>query len=98
MVQAASVSQYADFSTTVGRTICLGQRLAKLQLKLITALMLMKMDFVLVDENGDQPHILPRPNWNDTLTCKPPKGSCYLRFECADATKTHTKGLWSDKL
>ena len=74
----------------VGRTTCLGQRLAKLQLKLVTALLLMTMDFALVDETGAEPHSLPRPNWNDTLTCKPPKGSCYLRFGCTstDATKT----------
>lgn len=63
-----------------GKTICMGQRLAKLQLKILTALMLSTMDFELVDKAGRMPHPLPQPNWNDALTCKPPSGSCYLQF------------------
>lgn len=61
----------------------MGQRLARLQLKLVTAMLLLKFDFSLVDVNGRIPNPLPRPNWNDALTCKPPKGSCYLRLNGA---------------
>ncbi|TCD63066.1 hypothetical protein EIP91_006022 [Steccherinum ochraceum] len=57
-----------------GTTICLGQRLARLSLKLVTALMLLELDFDLVDRRtGRLPQPLPQPNWNDALTCKPPQ-------------------------
>ncbi|KAH8101141.1 cytochrome P450 [Cristinia sonorae] len=55
-----------------GTTVCMGQRLARLSLKLITALMLLELDFDLVDRRtGQPPLVLPQPNWNDALTCKP---------------------------
>ena len=62
------------------KTVCLGQRLAKLQLKLITSLFLLNFDTSLVDKAGNFPDPMPQPNWNDTLNCKPPKGSCFLRL------------------
>lgn len=65
---------------SVGKTVCLGQRLAKLQLKMIMALMLLDLELDLIDKMGCTPNPLPRPNWNDALTCKPPSGSCYLHF------------------
>lgn len=67
-----------------GKTVCLGQRLAKLQLKMITALMVSDFELDLIDKMGCTPNPLPRPNWNDALTCKPPPGSCYLRFRRTD--------------
>ncbi|KAJ3540854.1 hypothetical protein NM688_g6168 [Phlebia brevispora] len=75
-----------------GKTVCLGQRLAKLQLKLIAAMLLLKFDFILVDVNGRTPNPLPRPNWNDTLTCKPPIGSCYLQFQSISEGKIEKDG------
>ncbi|OCH86812.1 cytochrome P450 [Obba rivulosa] len=64
-----------------GKSVCLGQRLARLELKLVMALFMLGFDAVAVDANGRSLSALPRPNWNDSLTCKPPKGSCYLRYE-----------------
>ncbi|KIP12107.1 hypothetical protein PHLGIDRAFT_82290 [Phlebiopsis gigantea 11061_1 CR5-6] len=64
-----------------GKTICLGQRLAKLQMKLILATLLLRSDFTLVDKSGKSSVQAPRPNWNDALHCKPPSGSCFLRFD-----------------
>ncbi|GJE96552.1 cytochrome P450 [Phanerochaete sordida] len=63
-----------------GRTVCLGQRLAKLQMKLVLSTLLLDSDFSLVDQFGQQLGRSPRPNWNDHLTCKPPSGSCYVRL------------------
>ncbi|KAI0346145.1 cytochrome P450 [Trametopsis cervina] len=63
-----------------GKTICLGQRLARLQLKILTALMLSQLDVELVDETGQPPDSLPRPNWNESLTCKPTNWSSRLRI------------------
>ncbi|KAI0687675.1 cytochrome P450 [Cytidiella melzeri] len=65
-----------------GKITCMGQRLAKLQLKILTALMLSQLEFELVDQTGRTPDALPRPNWNNALTCKPPdsEGPFYLQF------------------
>ena len=65
-----------------GTTICQGKRLATLELKLITAQFVLGLkDFCAVDARGSPLPELPRPNWNDVLTCKPPAGSCFVRFE-----------------
>ncbi|KAF7318892.1 hypothetical protein HMN09_00224900 [Mycena chlorophos] len=48
----------------VGKTTCLGTRLAKIELKLVLALFLLAFDF-----SVQQP--LPVPNWNDMLLCRP---------------------------
>lgn len=66
-----------------GRTVCLGQRLAKVQLKLVTALVVLGFDLAPVDRAGRVLAELPRPNWNDALACKPAEGSCFLRYERA---------------
>ncbi|THH29172.1 hypothetical protein EUX98_g5017 [Antrodiella citrinella] len=64
-----------------GSTVCLGQRLARLSLKLITVLMLLELDFDLVDRRtGQPPRSLPQPNWNDALTCKPQEEIRHMRY------------------
>ena len=73
---------YGGFNSDSGTTVCLGQRLARLSLKLITVMMLLEMDFNLVDRrSGRLPELLPQPNWNDTLTCKPPLDTRFMKFE-----------------
>ncbi|EGN92897.1 hypothetical protein SERLA73DRAFT_172564 [Serpula lacrymans var. lacrymans S7.3] len=64
-----------------GKTICLGQRLAKVELKLITSMFLLGFRYDVVDSTGKRPEPLPQPNWNDILLCRPAKGSCYLKYE-----------------
>ena len=69
---------------STGSTVCLGKRLATLELKLITALFLLgSRDLHAVDAHGAPLAELPRPNWNDILTCRPAKGSVFVRFERA---------------
>ena len=65
-----------------GTTVCQGKRLATLELKLITAQVVLGLrELRAVDAQGQPLAELPRPNWNDVLTCKPPAGSCFVRFE-----------------
>lgn len=69
-----------------GTSICAGQRLAKIELKLIASMFLLGFDFSIVDHSGkprnaSTANSIPRPNWNDTLLCRPPEGSCYLKYE-----------------
>lgn len=62
--------------------MCLGKRLATLELKLITALFVLgTRELRAVDAAGAPLAELPRPNWNDILTCRPAKGSVFMRFE-----------------
>ncbi|KAK0434277.1 cytochrome P450 [Desarmillaria tabescens] len=63
-----------------GKTTCLGTRLAKLELKLITAMLLLGFNHDIVDDRGVVADPLPTPNWNDILLCRPPKGTCNLRY------------------
>ncbi|KAJ7266889.1 cytochrome P450 [Mycena haematopus] len=64
----------------VGKTTCLGTRLAKVELKLTVALFLLGFDHVLVDKSGDVPRAPPKPDWNDILQCRPPHGSCFVKY------------------
>ena len=48
-----------------GRHPCTGMKLAKLEMKLIMAMFLMRYEFDLVDEDGKFPDPLPVPNRND---------------------------------
>ncbi|KAF8190379.1 cytochrome P450 [Mycena galopus ATCC 62051] len=64
----------------VGKTTCLGTRLAKVELKLTIALFLLGFDHVLVDKSGDVPAIVPKPNWNDILQCRPAENSCFVKY------------------
>ncbi|KAJ7185501.1 cytochrome P450 [Mycena filopes] len=64
----------------VGKTTCLGTRLAKVEVKLTTALFLLAFDHTLVDKSGETPIAPPKPNWNDILMCRPPEGSCYVKY------------------
>ncbi|KAH0837817.1 cytochrome P450 [Lanmaoa asiatica] len=54
-----------------GKTICLGQRLARMELKLITSMMLLRFRYLTVDSRGARPDPIPRPNWNDIFLCRP---------------------------
>ncbi|KAK0203550.1 cytochrome P450 [Desarmillaria ectypa] len=63
-----------------GKTTCLGTRLAKMELKLITAMLLLGFNHDVVDDRGVVADPLPTPNWNDILLCRPPKGTCNLRY------------------
>ncbi|KAJ8081843.1 hypothetical protein AAF712_004751 [Marasmius tenuissimus] len=64
-----------------GKTVCLGQRLGKVELKLITAMFLLGFDHHVVDASGKPADPLPTPNWNDILFCRPPAGSFGLNYE-----------------
>jgi len=64
-----------------GKTTCLGQRLAKIEMKLVSAMFLLGTDFSVVDNGGKVLETLPRPNWNDILGCKPPKDSCLIQYQ-----------------
>ena len=66
-----------------GKTICLGQRLARIELKLITSMMLLRFRYSVVDSKGARPDLLPRPNWNDILLCRP-DDNYYLAYDKAE--------------
>ncbi|TFK73496.1 cytochrome P450 [Pluteus cervinus] len=65
-----------------GKTTCLGTRLAKVELKLVTAMLVLGFRHSVVDAD-DQLRSLPTPNWNDTLLCRPNE-RFYLKYEKTD--------------
>ncbi|KAM6503649.1 Cytochrome P450 [Amanita muscaria] len=63
-----------------GKTTCLGTRLAKVELKLITAMFVLGYHHKVVNEAGEVANPLPTPNWNDILFCKPTKDIGYIKY------------------
>ncbi|KAF9261709.1 cytochrome P450 [Marasmius fiardii PR-910] len=74
-------SNYSYVGWGGGKTVCLGQRLGKIELKLITAMFLLGFEHHVVDGSGQPADSLPTPNWNDILFCRPPLGSFGLKYE-----------------
>ncbi|KAI8969413.1 cytochrome P450 [Trametes punicea] len=73
---------YSYVGMGAGNNVCMGKRLATLELKLIMAMFLLGFDELrAVDGNGVPLAELPRPDWNNLLTWKPVGGSCYVHFE-----------------
>ncbi|KAF9568692.1 cytochrome P450 [Agrocybe pediades] len=68
-----------------GKTTCLGTRLAKVELKLVTAMFVLGFQHSVVDRHGKPADPLPVPNWNDILLCRPPVGSFKLKYERTSA-------------
>ena len=58
-------SVYTFLGWGVGRHPCTGMKIAKLELKLIGAMFLMRYEFDLVDKTGKFPNPLPSPDRND---------------------------------
>ena len=64
----------------------MGQRLARLNIKLVTALLLMDYDFDTVDMDGRivGSDSAPRPDWNDPFNSKPVEGQFFLKYRRLD--------------
>ncbi|KIY47408.1 cytochrome P450 [Fistulina hepatica ATCC 64428] len=67
-----------------GNTVCLGRRLAKMEMKLAAAMFVMGFRHQLVDSSGHPLNAAPVPDWNDILFCRPPSGSCSMTYERTD--------------
>ena len=61
-----------------GKNICAGQRLARLELKILTAMFVLGFEYAVVDTHGKP--TVPRPDWNDTLTCRPVRGTSRIQY------------------
>ena len=64
-----------------GTITCLGQRLAKVKTKMMSAVFLLGTDFRVVDRAGEPLATLPRPNWNEVLGCQHPKDPYFIQYE-----------------
>ncbi|KZT65298.1 cytochrome P450 [Daedalea quercina L-15889] len=79
--RAQSKLPFAWVGWGAGANACLGQRLARLELKLVAAVLLLGFELAVVGEGG---RVLggaevPRPDWNDALHCRP-AAECSLRY------------------
>jgi hypothetical protein len=68
-------------SRFIGKTLCLGTRLAKLELRLITAMFVLGFRHGVVDKTGKTANQAPIPNWNDILLARPQNNSCNVKYE-----------------
>jgi hypothetical protein len=61
-------------------------RLARLNIKLMVALLLMDFEFDTVDVDGRivDSDSTPKPDWNDPLGCRPVEGQFFLRYTRLD--------------
>jgi len=78
--------------TWTGRVTCLGSRLARLKIKLLTALLLVEFDFATVDASGRIADPPPRPNWNDNFKCRPAQGQFFLKYKRRDSDPSEPSG------
>ena len=79
--RAPSKMPFAWVGWGAGASVCLGQRLARLQLKLVAAFLLLAFEIEVVGESGRvlREATVPRPDWNDSLHCRPVE-PCALRY------------------
>ncbi|KAH9477139.1 Cytochrome P450 monooxygenase [Psilocybe cubensis] len=64
-----------------GRHPCSGMKIAKLEIKVIMAMMLAGFDFDIVDKNGKPLKELPQPDRNDIHQARPLGEPCFLQVE-----------------
>jgi hypothetical protein len=78
----------------LGRTTCIGSRLARLNIKLVVALLLMDFEFDTVDVGGRivDSDSAPKPNWNDPLGCRPVDGQFFLKYTRLDNPESRVPG------
>ena len=58
----------------LGRHPCAGMSIAKLEIKVILAMILLGYEYELVDGNGNYPKVVPDQNRNDIHQVSPPCG------------------------
>ncbi|KAF8156012.1 cytochrome P450 [Crassisporium funariophilum] len=65
----------------VGRHPCAGMKIAKLEMKLVLAMLLLGYDYELVNGAGQYPKSLPEQDRNDIQQARPLGDPCYLKFK-----------------
>ncbi len=71
----------------------MGSRLARLNIKLVSALLLMDFDFDTVDAGGRIVDSPPKPNWNDPAGCRPAQGQFFLKYRRLDNSEPSSYSL-----
>jgi sterol 14-demethylase len=72
---------FAYIGWGVGRHPCAGMKIAKLEIKLVLAFVLLGFEYELVDGSGKYPKALPVPDRNDLQQARPLGDPCYLKFK-----------------
>ncbi|KAF9482295.1 cytochrome P450 [Pholiota conissans] len=74
-------STFAFLGWGAGRHPCTGMKMAKLEIKVIVAMMLAGYEFTAVDKTGRPPKTLPQPDRNDIHQARPIGEHVYLQFK-----------------
>jgi len=72
---------FGYLSWGAGRHPCAGMKIAKLEIKLVLAMILLGYEYELVDGNGNYPKAVPAQDRNDLLQSRPIGDPCYLKFK-----------------
>ncbi|KAJ3502212.1 hypothetical protein NLJ89_g8989 [Agrocybe chaxingu] len=72
---------FAYMGWGAGRHPCTGMKVAKLEIKVIVAMMLAGFDFDIVDKAGKRMTKIPVPDRNDIQQSRPLGEPCYFKFE-----------------
>jgi len=73
---------FCYLSWGAGRHPCAGMKIAKLEIKVVLAMVLLGFEYELVDGNGKYPKSVPEQDRNKTLLQSRPTGDpCYLKYK-----------------
>ncbi|PPQ80150.1 hypothetical protein CVT26_011784 [Gymnopilus dilepis] len=72
---------FAYLGWGAGRHPCSGMKVAKLEIKVIMAMMLAGYDFDVVDKHGRHMKNIPKPDRNDIQQARPIGEQCFFQFE-----------------
>ncbi|KJA23083.1 hypothetical protein HYPSUDRAFT_201641 [Hypholoma sublateritium FD-334 SS-4] len=73
---------YCYLGWGAGRHVCAGMKTAKLEIKMVLAMLLLGYDYQVVDEQGNAPKSVPRVNRNDHHQPRPvPEDKVYIKFK-----------------
>jgi len=76
---------FAYIGWGVGRHPCAGMKIAKLEIKLVLAMILLGFEYDLVNDAGNYIKTLPVPDKNDIQQARPLGKPCYMKFKRVQA-------------
>ena len=81
---------------SLGRHPCTGMKIAKLEIKVVLAMILLGYEYELVDGNGNYPKAVPDQNRNDVHQVSPPPCVFWQVAEFINLFLLFRRGLWGN--
>lgn len=81
-----------------GRHVCAGMKTAKLEMKMVLAMLLLGYDYQVVDEQGNSPKSVPRVNRNDHHQVRPALQAATCALTMRDIRFSQPRPIAEDKV